>query len=551
LDWNNYNIENNNKHVARAKTVLVLQQSQDLAVISEIIANISHKADTGCINFTGLVKFSYMIKNHIRINILPLIKMIIQPLGLSLPCYGVSAINPDIASKCNTFVDVDGFSADLSIFIAMLSSAMQIPVPDNLLLTGHIASAAGDIGPVGSITTKMRAASENESIDHFIYPENNTVEQLFGRDLLEIIPVGNILEVVRLVFSEEDIVTASLNCGFFGSVASCFEPADCLAETIRYFLCDNDKRFRQILRQYFLTGKTRKAKNLLELFAQHHIKRKIYPHSFGDRLFSLIFAAPPAVRRKKDFSPLLDTALCIQLAGFAGRNDYEDVYKLFDAARANVHTNTVLPEPAIKSFDDLQEADKTNIFDKVVSQINELAIADNFGTRIDSSRASFLLDSVTVEDYQQFLETINSFYVHLRCYEGSEPPESIDQEQSENEAIELLEDAFRHNGGIESAFQMALDGTGGGMRKILDEITDFYKQDRRQKHITAVFKQSIDSLSWDERVEFMRSAMNRLKNFLPKELLNEPPERFARDYEAIALGYVKGMDTFNQLIKRY
>lgn len=544
-------MENNKKQIARAKTVLVSQQSQDLAVVCEIIAKISHIDDSGRINFTGPVTFTDKTKNHICNNILPLIKTVTESLGLLPPHYEISATNPGIASTRDTYIDVSGLSADLSVFAAMLSSAMQIPVPDNILFTGHIASAAGDIGSVGSIETKMQAASKNEFIDCFIYPKNNTVEQLFARDILKIIPVSNILEVVKVIFKEEDIVTASLNCGFFKTDTKPVEAADTLTQTVEYFLCDNDKRFWQLLRQYLITGKTGKAKKLLKIFAQYHIKQKIYPRCFGDSLFSLICAAPPAVRRNKDFVPLLDTALCIQLAGLAGQSDYEDVYKLFDAVRAKIHTNSFFSGPEIKSFDGLQETGRINIFDKVISQINDLAITNNFGAKIDSARASFLLNSVIVEDYQQFMETIKSFYIHLRCYEASKLPESTGQPQSENEAIELLEDTFRSNGGMESALQMALDGTGGGMRKILDEITDFYKQGRRQKYMTAVFKQSVDSLCWDERVEFMRCAMKRLRNFLPKELLNESPERFARNYEAIALGYVKSMDTFNQLMNRF
>jgi len=356
---------------------------------------------------------------------------------------------------------------------------------------------------------------------------------------------------MKLVFGEEDIVAASLENGFFENgvkITDLKEPANRAA---LYFVSGNNNRFWQILRRYLLTGNSEKAQEMLKLFASYHIDQEIYPAHFGDRLFSLICATPPAVRRIPDLFPLLDTGRCIHLAGFAeSDHDYEDVYKMLDANRGKVTQYIVRPNAYSSSMEDLPDRGH-NIFDMVVAKINELAMTENFGLKIDSARASFTLNSVTIGNYEEFLETITSFYIHLRCYENSEPVKSIDQQRSRNEAVELLENTFRNNGGMEAALPRARDGTEGGMRKILDEMTDFYKLSQQQKHITAIFRQSVDSLCWDERVEFMRHAMERLKNFMPQELRNEPPERFARDYEAIIKAYVNGMDKFNQLLRRF
>jgi len=540
-----------NSKIGKVKSVLISQRSTDLVAISEIIAKASYKTSVLRIRFTGSVIFSDKIQKHILNNILPLTDTIIQALGLPGPCYEISAVNPDVASQVDTAVNVSGFSADLSVFMAMLSAALHIPVTANTLFTGHISSADGDIGPVASIEAKMSTAAEDKTIAKFIYPRSNLIEQCFDRDTLCIIPVTNISELIEAVFEKEDVIISSLKKRFFLIDPNTDQLEDCIKSSSNYLTADNRDYFWQIVRRNLMTSKTSEARELLGYFAVFYIKQKCYPKYFGDKLFSIICGTPPAVRRQKKFFPLLDIGLCIKLAGFAEKSDYDDVLKLFDAVKAKTHIELASQDTSLQSFDNQSRQQSFNIFDKVIAKIDELAMAQNFGTRIDSARASFLLEFVTVEDYQQFLEAIISFYLHLRCYEDSESHESINQQRSENEAIELLEDTFRNNGGMELAFQMALDGTGGGMRKILDEITDFYKQARQQKHITAVFKQSVDSLCWDERVEFMRCAMNRLRSFLPKELLNEPPERFARDYEAIARAYVKGMDTFNQLIRRY
>ncbi|HBG25743.1 MAG: hypothetical protein A2Y10_20300 [Planctomycetes bacterium GWF2_41_51] len=552
LNCNNFNIENNSaKHIGRAKTVLVSRQSQDLAVVSEIIARVINSKDRQRISFTGLVEFSEKSKKHITDDILILIDRITALLAMSPLCYEISAVNPDIASNHDTSVDVNGFSADLSIFAAMLSASLRIPLPANILMTGHIASLEGDIGTVGSIQTKVNTAAQDKSIKRLIYPEGSKITKNFDSDSLQAAAVSNIRELVKIVFSEEDIVVASLEKGFFANYSEIGDPKDYVAQIIKYLAFDNENRFWQILRKHLLMGDAEAVRKWLRLFAGYYIGRKIYPAYFGDRLFSLICATPPAVKRAGNLFPLLDVADCIKLAGFAHTDDYEDVYKMIDAIRCKTSQNTFKSDAALRSAEFLPQNGDDNIFDRVTARINEISLARNFCTMIDSARASFILDSVTVGNYEDFLETVTSFYIHLQCYENSKPAESIDQQRARNEAIELLENSFRDAGGMAAALQRARDGTDGGMRKILDEMTDFHKLQQQQRHITATFRQAVDSLSWDERVQFMKDAMDRLKIFIPEHLKDEHPERFARDYETIAKAYVKGMDKLNQLIRRY
>jgi hypothetical protein len=540
-----------NRKIGKAKTVLISQQSTDLVAISEIIAKASYKTGVPRIRFTGSVIFSDKTQKHIQNNILPLTDTIIQPLGLPEPCYEISAVNPDIASQLDTAVNVSGFSADLSVFMAMLSAALHIPVTANTLFTGHISSADGDIGPVASIEAKMSTAAEDNTISKFIYPQSNLIEQCFDRDTLCIIPVTTISELIEAVFEKEDVIISSLKNGFFLIDSNTEQLGDCIKSSSHYLTADNRNHFWRIIRRNLMTSKTSEAKEMLSCFAMFYIKQKCYPEYFGDKLFSIICGTPPAVRRQKEFFPLLDIGLCINLAGFAKKSDYDDVFKLFDAVKAKTHRDLISQDTSLQSSNNQSRQQSFNIFDKVIAEIDELAIAQNFGCKIDSARASFILDSVIVENHQEFLETITAFYIHLRCYQATDRIESIDQKQSQSQAIELAQNTFSNDGGIETALQRAKDGTAGGMRKIFDEMTDFYKQDRRRKYIIAVFRQSVDNLSWSEKVEFMRCAMERLANYLPLELKNEPAERFARDYEAIALGYVNSMEKFNQLIKRF
>ncbi len=125
---------------------------------------------------------------------------------------------------------MSGFSADLPIIIAMLSSALQIPVSSDFIATGHLCSANGDISAVEGIPAKVEAAQKDSSVRYFIYPDLDdeslkvlSPNQIDGsikaimeaRDHLRTRAVSDIGKLVRLVFAEESIVLAILREGFY------------------------------------------------------------------------------------------------------------------------------------------------------------------------------------------------------------------------------------------------------------------------------------------------------------------------------------------------
>lgn len=60
---------------------------------------------------------------------------------------------------------------------------------------------------------------------------------------------------------------------------------------------------------------------------------------------------------------------------------------------------------------------------------------------------------------------------------------------------------------------------------------------------------AINSLDWQERVRFVRGAMQRLGPFLPAELKDGPPERFAKRADQIALAFVRSLDQVDRLLR--
>ena len=541
------------KIVGRAKTVLVFgSQSQQTGVISSIIVRTIENAGCKRLSFSGNVGFSVEVKDHIEMILLPMVDRITNGLGLPFNGYEISAVNIAVASINDTGIGISGFSADVPIFVAMLSAALHIPVPQSIVATGHIASVSGDITAVRAIPTKLKTAVEDDSVDTFLFSsdcsqiEENGQVIVTARDRIKVRAIDTISNTLQVVYEEEDMVLAALKEGYFNCLNNGSDALNLDENNVEVLVACNNDRFWSVLSNNLLCGKIQNAKELMKAFADYHIRLKLYPSNFGSMFFNLICAIPPAVTRLKDCFPLLETSICIELSRYAKEGDYEDVYKLLNAAGGR--NITMSHDSANIKVDERDKED--GIFDEVVSQLNERAFANKYGILIDSARSSFVLRSVTVDSYEEFIDTIVSFYIHLRCYINKMPVESINPDISRNEAIQLLQSTYRKEG-CELAFQGAVDGVAGGMRVLLDRLTEEYKTQQQSKYFNRVLTDALNSLQWTERVEFMRSAMKRLRKFLPDDIADEPAERFARDYEQIVKTYVESMDQFNRIISKF
>jgi hypothetical protein len=128
-----------------------------------------------------------------------------------------------------------------------------------------------------------------------------------------------------------------------------------------------------------------------------------------------------------------------------------------------------------------------------------------------------------------------------------------DADGARSEVIGLLESTFYDKGGYKTALVMAKDGTHGGIRSILDMLTEQYKTKKRDAYINRVFKDMIADMDWSQRIECIRAVMKKIGPALPEEIRNQPPERFARNDETmqtIILTYVRNNDQFNQVLSR-
>jgi len=551
--------------IGRAKTALVFgQEDSAKAVISTVIVHLRQDSQDPRLHFVGSVTFEASTFQHINDILLPIVDRILTSLNLAQKNFEISAVNLGAASSCDLGVKVSGLSADAPLLLALLSAGLDLAIPDDVISTGHIASCDGDIAAVKALPAKIAATISDGSLHRFICPvldRDRSLESLSpaarerasdaivaAKGKLQVTPVGNIAELTRAVFTDQAVVLASLTQGFFD--ASGMEDIDegPLAQILSFLTENNEGRFWRVLEHHLLSDRSDGAKRLLNARVQFHRQRKTYPKGMGRALLQLLRSLPPTTRQVKTTFPLLSMNDCIALSQFAAESDHDDVRLLYDASFGKG-----ISQPATGGTTKLRSK-KTKLekagadLDNVLSEIDSESLTQKISLPIDAARASYLLDSVTLDSHEQFYDTITAFYLHLLRH-SEQVMEPANMAATRAGALNLVERTFAGKGGLDAALAEARDAIHGGMRFILDALTEQFKTEVQVNYVNQVLKQALNPLDWKAKVAFMSALLERIEPFVSAEIRSIPPERLARNYETVVKTYVKSFDKVKELLR--
>ena len=552
----------------RARTVLVFDiDSNTRAVISSVIVHIKDHANGERISFTGPVTFEKSTIEHIRNTLTAIADNILNLLGLDKKSFEISIVNPGGVSVSDLGANISGFSADVPILLAMLSAALDIGISDDIVSTGHIASSDGDISVVKAMPAKISAASDDKTICRLIYPaldrdrslavlspvemEKTEIAVINAKGRLKMTAVNDIADLIRAVFTDAAIVMASLQEGFFAldlSKRAGSSPIVCLA----CFLGENNEtRFWDVLERHFLAGECKEAKSLLSACARFHILSERYPKEFGRKLMQLLRSLPPATRKLRIDFPLLATLECVALTQFATESDTGDIRLLYEAAEGKaIWTQSSESRRVNLNAGQFKDEKDRTFVDSVISQIDSTALAKGVAIPIDTARATYMLDSLTIGSSEEFYDTISAFYLHLQRHVHS-TSDSVDTDTVRADATALVERTFANKGGFKAAMNEAKDALSGGMKFILDAMTEQFKAEREAKHVSRVIKEAISPLDTNAQVSLISVLLERLAHHLPEEIATAPPERFIGHYEIIVRAYVQSLDRVHEVFRRF
>jgi len=102
-----------------------------------------------------------------------------------------------------TYEGVEGDSASISIAVAMLSAMEEIPIRQDIAMTGSL-SVRGDVLPIGGATAKTEAAIE-AGVKEVVVPRKNAADIYLPPDLVnkvKIIPVDSLVDVLKIALKD-------------------------------------------------------------------------------------------------------------------------------------------------------------------------------------------------------------------------------------------------------------------------------------------------------------------------------------------------------------
>lgn len=117
--------------------------------------------------------------------------------------FGLNCDEYDIHINFSGGAPVDGPSAGISIATAVYSAISNIPVSNEVAMTGEL-SIHGDVRAVGGVNAKVQAAKK-AGAKVVIIPDENWQQSFSKLDGVEVIVVKNIKEVIKIALEEEKV----------------------------------------------------------------------------------------------------------------------------------------------------------------------------------------------------------------------------------------------------------------------------------------------------------------------------------------------------------
>ncbi len=182
--------------------------------------------------------------------------------------------------------------------------------------------------------------------------------------------------------------------------------------------------------------------------------------------------------------------------------------------------------------------------------IGEENLAREFGNTIDKARASFFCNAIQVDSTEEFNGNVEAYYAHMmrHCGDGLSAPSTT---ALRADAHALLHRAFARKGGEEAAQAEARNPLEGGLRFVLDAMTEQYKAERCESYIHYVLTSALAPFGKKEKRSFIKALMDCIGPGLPEEVRSRGPEDFTKFCEELARAYAASMNTAGRAFRRY
>ena len=545
--------------IGRTKIILSIEDSEPasgfLAVLSaEIDNNLKEE-----VNFRGPGEFAPSTQEHIRSIIYPLITKILTKLKINPTPIVISLANVGAASIQKQKLYVKGFSADIPIFLSILSIYLNIPLPQDYVITGHISSNQGDISLVEAIPGKIHGTMRYSEISHFVCPDPDmdqsakiinpgSTEEIKisianAKKNIKFILLKSLSDLIGTVIKEQAMLYSALRSGFYNQctiTSTSLYPHYVFVQKLSQ---NHEERFWNFISESLFADRKDTVQNLISLHIQHQVKINSYPQDFGSHFFNILSSLPPSKRPKRIIDHFITGLEMRNLANLADDHNISDFMHFVETISSY---DTVPSGKAIKNPESDDEYD--HLFTFLLDELDEINIVRTVTGPIDNARGTYLLGKNQLEDYNEFLAVIESFYLHIIRSTGT-LLKPFQHSKVGPEALSLLNRSFRSETGVETAWRQSKLGLNGGLRSVLDMMTDQYKEEKTKEHVEYIIAENLDPDNWPDSIKFGEAEKRYFKQILPVDINELSANEIALDYKNVIRTIINTLDSLKRFFR--
>lgn len=188
--------------------------------------------------------------------------------------------------------------------------------------------------------------------------------------------------------------------------------------------------------------------------------------------------------------------------------------------------------------------------DDLVYALQETTVAQHVALAHDEARARYRLNRNTVPNWEAFQDVIADYYSY---HYGAcvAPGARLSRTEALGQAKELLEREYRRRrSDITGALSDAMDGTGGGLRVVLDTLAEGLKAMSVERYVQDQFDRRIAPNDYEAKVDIIRQFISRFGAQLGATIQQSRPERYAQNYQDLIRAYVNGLQQTSSMFRR-
>jgi len=183
-------------------------------------------------------------------------------------------------------------------------------------------------------------------------------------------------------------------------------------------------------------------------------------------------------------------------------------------------------------------------------ELDDINIARKVGNQHDNARIKFKIYSNIVKNYDEFC-WITGDYVRHHNSECISKGGNMSQAEAVGLGREIIDQEYRRKGSdFMGAYTDAHDGINGGLKAVLDVLSEGLKAISVDRFIRHTFDRYVAPNSWEQKVAIIREFIDRCGTQLSSSIQADKPERYAASYYELIRNYVEGMRRTSSVFRR-